>query len=106
MGKRIQKLNKEDGGRENRNLILKAFAQFNKWHEPESIAKLINLEGSLIAAELSGPFCRTCGVYDYFDDLKIELEEVLDKQLEVAQVDVGCGRYFVTYKITSAQTIQ
>lgn len=100
MEEKIQKLTNSDNIGIARELVIQAFAEFNKWHEPEAVAGLIKLEDSSIVVELSGPFCRTCGLYDYFDDLKLELEEKLGKPLETARVD-SCGTecYAITYKI-------
>jgi hypothetical protein len=80
--------------------VVRALTEFNKLHGAEAVADFINLEGSLIVVELSGPFCRTCGFHDYFDDLKIEIERVLGKSLEIAQIDdSGLERFVITYKI-------
>jgi len=85
-----------------KEFVVRALAEFNKWHGSEAIAKLVKLEGPSIIVELSGPFCRTCGLYDYFDDLKLELEKVIRKTLEIAKVDNGSDeRYVITYKIES-----
>jgi hypothetical protein len=83
-----------------KEFVVRALTEFNKWHGAEAIAEFVKLEGSSIVVELSGPFCRTCGFYDYFDDLKIELEKVLDKPLEITQIDSSdAKRYLITYKI-------
>ncbi|MFN4133296.1 MAG: hypothetical protein ACK4GQ_02875, partial [Candidatus Hadarchaeales archaeon] len=82
--------NLTDGGNsEFTDSISEALKEFNRWHGREAIATLIKLEDSSVVAELSGPFCRSCGIYDYFDDLKLELEKVLDKQLEITGIDGG-----------------
>lgn len=84
--------------------VARAFTEFNKWHGHEAVAELIKLEGPSIVVELSGPFCRTCGLYDYFDDLKFELEKVLGKPLEIAHVNSGGDeRCMITYRIGGAQ---
>lgn len=88
------------GARGYKELVVRALTEFNKWHSSEAVAELVKLEGPSIVVELSGPFCRSCGIYDYFDDLKLELEKVLEKPLEIAQADIGGNeRYVITYKI-------
>lgn len=88
------------GTRGYKEFVVRALTEFNKWHGSEAVAELVKLEGPLIVVELSGPFCGTCGLYDYFDDLKLELEKVLGKPLEIAQADSGGDeRYVITYKI-------
>lgn len=82
-----------------KEFVVRALAEFHKWHGSEAVAELVKLEGPSIVVELSGPFCRTCGIYDYFDDLKLELEKVLGKPLKIAKVDNGSDeRYVITYK--------
>ena len=84
----------------NKGFVVRALAEFNKWHGSEAVAELVKLKGPSIVVELRGPFCRTCGIYDYFDDLKLEFEKVLGKTLEIAKVDNGSDeRYVITYKI-------
>ena len=83
-----------------KEFVVRALTEFNKWHGAEAVAEFVKLEGSSLVVELSGPFCRTCGFYDYFDDLKIEIERVLGKSLEIAQIDdSGVERFVITYKI-------
>lgn len=42
---------------------------FNKYHEPEAKAEYISYEDGIVSVRFSGPFCRSCGVYDYFEDI-------------------------------------
>jgi len=79
--------------------VARALAEFNRWHGREAVAELVELRGSSIVVRLSGPFCRTCGPSDYFDDLKIELERVLGKPLEITGVyGEGAECYVVVYE--------
>ncbi|MGB9623801.1 MAG: hypothetical protein ACPMAQ_02975 [Phycisphaerae bacterium] len=78
--------------------------EFNRYRSPEAVADLIDTEDDKIKVKLSGPFCRTCGVYDYFDDLRMELEKTLNKPLIIARVDDGEGEsYVITYLIEGAK---
>jgi len=52
-----------------------AVRKFNKYRSPEAKAKLLRLEEKEVVVDFTGTFCRTCGFYDYFDDLRIFLEE-------------------------------
>jgi len=77
--------------------------RFNKYMSPEAVANLMDTKDGKIKVRLSGPFCRTCGVYDYFDDLKMELEKTLEKPLAIARVDGGDGdSYVITYVMGDA----
>ena len=52
-----------------------AIEEFNRYRAPEAIAKLVRINKNELKVDISGTFCRTCGFYDYFDDLKIILED-------------------------------
>jgi predicted Zn-ribbon and HTH transcriptional regulator len=58
-----------------RNKVIEAIRDFNKYRSPEATAKLLKFDKKEFVVDFSGTFCRTCGFYDYFDDLKIFLEE-------------------------------
>ena len=58
-----------------RSKVIEAIRDFNKYRSPEANAKLIKFDKKKIVVDFTGTFCRTCGFYDYFDDLKIFLEE-------------------------------
>lgn len=51
--------------------------------------------------EFSGPFCETCGVYDWFEDLKYELEAI-DQRLQATITQIQrrkSGAYTVLFSI-------
>lgn len=52
---------------------MRAVEEYNKYRAPEAEAQLIRVEGEEFAVRLRGPFCHTCGFYDYIDDLLMEL---------------------------------
>jgi len=56
--------------------VKKAIERYNKYHGSESKARLIDASENEIVVEFRGPFCTTCGFYDYFDDLAYELEDL------------------------------
>ncbi len=63
MEEKVQKLVDSDNIEEVvKEFLARALTEFNKWHGPEAVAKLVKLDGTSIVAELSGPFCRTCGL--------------------------------------------
>lgn len=49
--------------------VEEALAQYNAFRAPEAVAELVELVGDVVTVRFSGSFCRTCGVYDYFEDL-------------------------------------
>jgi len=46
-----------------------AIEKFNYFHSPEAEAEYLKDEGEFVYVKFKGPFCATCGVYDYFEDL-------------------------------------
>lgn len=42
--------------RGNKEFLVRALAEFNKWHGSEAVAELVKLEEPSIVVELSGPF--------------------------------------------------
>jgi len=56
--------------------INKAIENYNKYRSPESIAMLISKKDEKFIVRFTGPYCYTCGVHDYFEDLVVELEDL------------------------------
>jgi hypothetical protein len=84
---------------EARREVEAAVEEFNKYRSPEAVAKIIEFSEGQVTIELSGPFCRGCGLYDYFDDLKIELERKVGGPMEISKIGGGEGvGYIVTYR--------
>lgn len=78
-----------------------AVEEFNRYRSPEAIAKIVELSEDQAKIKFSGPFCMSCGVEDYFDDLRIELEKNIGDKIEIAKIEGGpkveCG-YVVTFR--------
>jgi hypothetical protein len=66
-------------------MIERAIKEFNRWHSPEATAGLLSFDGRKLEIEMSGPYCKTCGLYDYFDDLRLELERALNRPIEIQE---------------------
>lgn len=56
------------------NKIKSGIKSFNEIRSPEAKAKLLEFKGKKFFVKFFGHMCFTCGTYDYFDDLKFELE--------------------------------
>jgi len=78
--------------------IVKAIKKFNKYRSPEAKAQVVSAKAKSVLVKFSGPFSRTCGIYDYFDDLKLMMEEfkvkVIIKKIEESKR--GC---FVEFEL-------
>lgn len=55
-------------------MIERAIEEYNKYRKPEAEAKLLEKGGNKIKVLIKVP-CRTCGLYDYVEDLIYFLEE-------------------------------
>jgi len=89
---------------EKRTAILSAVKRFNELRSPEAGAGLVHTEDDLIVVRFSGPFCYTCGLYDYFDDLAWELRERLGESVVLEAVEqVGPESYLALYRIGRRQ---
>ncbi|ASJ12389.1 hypothetical protein [Thermococcus thioreducens] len=78
--------------------------EFNRLHGSEAQARILRVEGDEVIIEFSGSFCATCGLYDYFDDIKweamdfgLEIEPV--EVLEAEEDEFEHGRYVVRYRV-------
>ncbi|HZD44206.1 MAG TPA: hypothetical protein VE134_09145, partial [Methanomicrobiales archaeon] len=55
--------------------IISAIDAFNGYRNPWAKARLARRSNDAFWVEFSGCFCGTCSFYDYFEDLRHELEE-------------------------------
>ncbi len=65
--------------------IERAVEEFNRYRSPEATIVVKEKRDDVLVAEFTGPFCVTCGVTDYFEDLIILLEE---NNVKAVPVDV------------------
>ena len=89
---------------EDEEKLKRILEEFNRLHGSEANARIIRLEGNEAIIEFEGSFCATCGLYDYFDDIKweamdlgLELEPV--EVLKAEEDDFEHGRYVVRYLV-------
>lgn len=81
--------------------VLEAIEEYNKYRSPEATAKLVSFHKPVIRIEFTGPFCRSCGFYDYFDDLRIIFEEMGLKTeiMSVEETEEGAVVDFKLYDV-------
>lgn len=84
--------------------LQRVLEEFNRLHGSEARARVLKLECDEVILEFEGSFCATCGLYDYFDDIKWEamdfglgLEPV--EVLEAIEDEFEHGRYVVRYRL-------
>ncbi|MDI9610443.1 MAG: N-acetyltransferase [Archaeoglobales archaeon] len=47
-------------------------AKFNKYRSPEANAEILEIGDDFAVVKITGPFCVSCGLFDYFEDIAIE----------------------------------
>lgn len=91
------------------DVLRKAVAIYNEYRSPMATAELLGRSDESFTVRFSGPFCRTCCAYDYFEDLLWELDAFgLDpREFRVRDfIDEGPETYAVTFEPTSTPGIQ
>lgn len=83
--------------------VLSAINEFNKYRNPEIIAKLCEFEGESFKIEFTGTFCYTCGFYDYFDDFKYLLEDDFGLKTDIKEIIETNERVFVNFELFNAR---
>ncbi len=73
--------------------------KFNRYHSPEAVAEYVRHERDRVYVKFYGPFCRSCGVYDYFEDILMDLEGI-DAKIESYEELDGDDGFLVVYRIT------
>ncbi|MFN3383611.1 MAG: hypothetical protein ACK401_01790 [Archaeoglobaceae archaeon] len=57
----------------------KAVEKFNNYRFPEANAEILEIKEDIVLVKMTGVFCVSCGVFDYFEDIAVEADaEVLD----------------------------
>ncbi|MCL7385355.1 MAG: Lrp/AsnC family transcriptional regulator [Thaumarchaeota archaeon] len=80
--------------------ILKTIEEYNKYRSPEAKAKLVKISDKELVLDFEGSFCRTCGVFDYFEDFIYELQKLIDVKMKVESFkEHGYERFRVKYVI-------
>ena len=67
-----------------KDFVLKAIEEYNKYRSPEAKARLVKISRKEIVLDIEGSFCKTCGVYDYFEDFIYELQKLIDLKIKIA----------------------
>ncbi|MEM2226370.1 MAG: hypothetical protein QXL32_02990 [Candidatus Bathyarchaeia archaeon] len=85
----------------NEGAILEAIKEYNRYHSPEAIAELEGLSEGRLTIRFRGPFCESCGVSEWFEDLAIELRgRGISASIEGAK-EASDGSFLVSFAIGS-----
>lgn len=60
-----------------------ATIKFNMYRSPEATAEIVEVSDDYVLVKMTGPFCRSCGVYDYFEDIAVEADAEVVSYTEV-----------------------
>ncbi|NJE84459.1 hypothetical protein E3E23_01185 [Thermococcus sp. CX2] len=85
-------------------VLKKVLEEFNRLHGSEAQARIVERKDDEIIIEFEGSFCATCGLHDYFDDIKWEAMEfglnIEPVEIIAAEEDeFEHGRYVVRYRL-------
>lgn len=80
-------------------IIDSAIGEFNKYHSPEVHAELKNVNKQFAVIKFSGPACSGCGAYDYFEDLRIEVENATGRPFKVLKIDEDGSNFLVKFDL-------
>lgn len=70
-----------------------AVMKFNMYRSPEATAEIVEVDGEYVLVKMTGPFCRSCGVFDYFEDISVEADA------EVVSYDEVDDGFLVKYRL-------
>ena len=81
-----------------REKVEKAILEYNKYRSPEFTAYLLDIRENELIIAYKWHGCRTCGLYDYFEDFIYNLEEFGIKA-KIKDVKEKEDNFIVIYKI-------
>ncbi|MHA1209320.1 MAG: hypothetical protein ACTSSA_07310 [Candidatus Freyarchaeota archaeon] len=86
-----------------RKVVEDAVEEYNRYHSPEATARLISISDDSVIIDFRGPYCRTCGFYDYFEDFRYTLLDhgVKSEMSEVEETEEGA---VVTFSVSERKT--
>ncbi len=78
--------------------VERAISEYNKYRSPEFTAYLIDIKENELIVAYTWHGCATCGLYDYFEDLIYNLEEVGIKA-KIKEIKEEENGFVVIYQI-------
>lgn len=68
-----------------KRFIDEAIRFYNRYRAPESVARLVRIDGDRVIVRFEGSFCRTCGINDWVEDFAFVLQD-LGAEAELLEV--------------------
>ncbi len=83
-----------------KELIRDVIEIYNRYRRPFITAKFVEVRENILTLDFEGTFCRSCGVYDYFEDFIYELVDQADVDLEILSYEPrGLESFRVKYLV-------
>ncbi len=79
------------------NAIVEAIKEYNRYRSPEATAELIALKDREMRVRFTGPFCSSCGIPDYFEDLIYILKRFITRDWKITFVEESSEGFIITY---------
>ena len=78
--------------------VRESLVDFNKYHVPEVEVELTEMHPDFFKVRFKGTFCKTCGFYDYFDDLMYNLIDIFGVKTEIISIEEKIDGALVEYR--------
>lgn len=82
-----------------KDIIERGVEEYNRYRSPEARAEIANFDDNGFTIIFRGPFCRSCGIYDYFEDLIYILKRRGRMDLEIVEIEELNEMFQVKYMI-------
>jgi len=80
--------------------IEKAVEAYNQYRSPEATASIVRIDGSELVVDFQGSFCATCGVYDWLEDLILEIQRIEFIDVKIDRIEhLGLDKIRVQYTL-------
>jgi len=78
--------------------VEESIVDFNRYRVPEVEAEIAELHEDYFRVRFKGSFCKTCGFYDYFDDLMYNLIDIFEVKTEISNIKEESEGALVEYR--------
>ncbi len=78
--------------------LKRAVAEYNRYREPEARAQVVHLGPDTFQVRFTGTFCRSCGAYDWYEDLVWLLKD-FGVETEIVAVEEHLDGARVTFRL-------
>ena len=81
-------------------------SEYNKFRSPEVTIKFLHFKDEKLTLQFEGPFCNTCGFYDYFEDFIYEMKRLNKLEMNIDDIkENGLQKIVVIYSIGKSSSL-